>query len=74
MTKAAELGLIRPGELAVFCQLIGGLSTVKVVEFAGLSDNQRTSVKIKGSSTDISRQGPGGGIVQNNRPPDVEST
>jgi pyruvate kinase len=29
MTKAAALGLIRPGELAVFCQLIAGLSTVK---------------------------------------------
>lgn len=36
LTKAAELGLIRPGELAVFCQLIAGLSTVKVVEFAGI--------------------------------------
>ena len=36
MTKAAELGLIRQGELAVFCQLIAGLSTVKVVEFAGM--------------------------------------
>ena len=37
LTKATALGLIRPGELAVFCQLIAGLSTVKVVEFAGMS-------------------------------------
>ena len=37
LSKAAELGLIKPGQLAVFCQLIAGLSTVKVVEFAGMS-------------------------------------
>jgi len=36
LTKAQELGLIVPGDLAVFCQLIAGLSTVKVVEFAGM--------------------------------------
>ena len=34
LTKAASLGLIAPGELAVFCQLIAGLSTVKVVQSA----------------------------------------
>ena len=37
LTKAASLGLIAPGELAVFCQLIAGLSTVKVVQFGGAS-------------------------------------
>ena len=36
LTKAQELGLIVPDDLAVFCQLIAGLSTVKVVEFAGM--------------------------------------
>jgi pyruvate kinase len=43
MTTAHELGLIKPGELAVFCQLIGGLSTVKVVEFAGLDGGVATT-------------------------------
>lgn len=41
LTKAASLGLIAPGELAVFCQLIAGLSTVKVVQFGGASTSGR---------------------------------
>lgn len=36
MLKAAELGLIKLGDLAVVCQLISGLSTVKVIEFTGM--------------------------------------
>ena len=40
LTKAASLGLIAPGELAVFCQLIAGLSTVKVVQFGGGAETE----------------------------------
>ena len=40
LTKAASLGLIAPGELAVFCQLIAGLSTVKVVQFGGGAEKE----------------------------------
>ena len=53
LTKAASLGLIAPGELAVFCQLIAGLSTVKVVQFgAAAAPSRRVSSPASGLAAD----------------------
>ena len=35
MARLRQLGLIEPGGVCVFCQLIGGVSTVKILEYGG---------------------------------------
>ena len=35
MARLRQLGLIKPGGVCVFCQLIGGVSTVKILEYGG---------------------------------------
>jgi hypothetical protein len=35
MARLRQLGLIQPGGVCVFCQLIGGVSTVKILEYGG---------------------------------------
>jgi len=35
MARLRNLGLIKPGGVVVFCQLIGGVSTVKIIEYGG---------------------------------------